>query len=128
MNTAIFGIPYSLELALALSTLLKCKKCGKCCQEVPKIFIDDSDIVRIARHLNKTFKSVKKLMGVKHNMMKTPCVFFRDNACSIQPVKPIACKIYPMFQYPDGRLAMNLECQACIELHNLLSREKLCQQ
>ena len=128
MKTAIFGISYSLELAMALSTLVKCKQCGKCCQEVPEIFIDDSDITRIARYLNKSFKSVKKMMGVKNNKMKTPCVFFKDNSCSIQEVKPIACKIFPLFQHPDRRLALTLYCNACIELHNLLSREKLCLQ
>jgi len=130
-NTAIFGIPFSLELALALSDLFKCQKCGRCCRKVPKVYVDDSDVERIADYLGSTPDNVRGMMHIKGEHMIMPCPFLVDKICSIYPVKPIACKIYPMFRFVDDvfytepRLAMSLRCQASIELHNLLSMEKL---
>jgi len=122
-KTAIFGIPFSLELVLKLSELIHCRQCGRCCKEVKKVFVAKEDVERIAEYINSTPEVVSDMMHIKSEHM--PCPFLKGKDCSIQPVKPIACKIYPMFRYPDGRLAISLGCQASIELHNLLSMEKL---
>lgn len=125
-QTAIFGIPFSLELALKLSELINCRHCGRCCKEIKRVFVAQEDVGRIAEYINSTPEVVRDMMHIDDKeIMHMPCPFY-ENGCSIQSVKPIACKLYPLFQYPDGRLAVNLECQAGIDMHNLLSREKIC--
>jgi len=123
-KTAIFGIPFSLELALKLSELINCRRCERCEREEKRVFIAQEDIDRIAEYINSTQEIVRKMMHIEGERMRMPCPFYK-NGCSIQSVKPITCRIFPMFQYPDGRLAVSLGCQAGIELHNLLSMEKL---
>jgi len=123
-NTAIFGIPFSLELALKLSELINCRQCNRCEKEVEKVFVAQEGIERIAEYINSTQEVVRGMMHIESEHMIMPCPFYKDG-CSIQPVKPIACKLYPLFRHPDGRLACNLECQAGIDMHNLLSKEKL---
>ena len=131
-KTAIFGIPFSLELVLKLSELINCRRCVKCCKEVREVYVADSDVERIAEYINSTQEVVRGMMHIDDKeLMHMPCPFFKDDKCSIYPVKPISCKIYPMFRFVDDvfytepKLAMSLRCQASIELHNLLSMEKL---
>jgi len=126
-TTAVFGIPFSLELALALSSLIKCRRCERCEREAKRVFVAQEDIERIAGYINSTPEVVRGMMHVEGEHMVMPCPFYK-NGCSIQPVKPITCRIFPLFQYPDGseRLAVSLECQAGIDMHNLLSMEKIC--
>ena len=123
-KTAIFGIPFSVELALALSSLIKCRQCERCEREEKRVFIAQEDIDRIAVYINSTPEVIRGMMHIKDERMVMPCPFYK-NGCSIQPVKPVTCKIFPMFQYPDGRLAVSLRCQAAVDLHNFLSMEKL---
>lgn len=123
-KTAVFKIPFSLELALALSSLINCRQCERCEREARKVFVVQEDVERIAGYINSTQEVVRGMMHIEGELMHMPCPFYK-NGCSIHPVKPIACKLYPLFQYPDGRLAVSLECQAGIDMHNLLSMEKL---
>jgi len=123
-KTVIFGIPFSLELALALSSLIKCRQCERCEKEEKRVYIHQTDIDRIAVYINSTPEVIRGMMHIKDERMVMPCPFYK-NGCSIQPVKPVTCRIFPMFQYPDGRLAISLKCQAAVDLHNLLSMEKL---
>jgi len=124
-RTAVFGIPFSLELTLALSSLINCRQCGKCEKEVKRVFVAQEDVDRIAKYINSTPEVVRGMMHIKGEHMIMPCPFLKGKNCSIQTVKPISCKIYPLFQYPGGRLAVNLECQAGVDMHNLLSMEKI---
>ena len=124
-TTAVFKIPFSVELALALSPLINCRQCGRC-EKQEKVFIAQTDIDRIATYINSTPEVVRGMMHIKGEHMIMPCPFY-ESGCTIQSVKPITCKIFPMFQY-EGRLAVSLECQAGIDMHNLLSVEKLCQR
>ena len=130
-GTAVFGIPFSLELALALSDLFKCQKCGRCCHRIKEVYVAESDVERIADYLGSTLDNVRAIMHIQNDLMHMPCPFLVDKTCSVQPVKPISCKIYPMFRFVDDvfytepRLGMSLRCPASIELHNLLSMEKL---
>ena len=132
IKIAIFGIPYSLELVLKLSELINCRQCGRCCREVERVFVAQEDVDRIAEYINSTPLAVRDMMHIDDKeLMHMPCPFLKERDCSIQPVKPIACKIYPMFRFVDDvyhtepRIGMSLRCQASIELHNLLSMEKL---
>ncbi len=125
VKTAIFNIPFDMEQALKLSELINCRQCERCEKEVEKVFVAEEDIQRIAKHLGYSRKRVRKAMHIKGELMQMPCPFYKDG-CTIQSVKPISCKLYPLFRHPNGRLACNLECQAGIDMHNLI-QEKLCQ-
>lgn len=134
-RAAIFKLPFSLELALALSSLLNCRHCGRCCREPKRTFVADEDIERISEFIDQSFLVVRRMMHIdSENLMHPPCPFYehdRDKKCGIEPVKPISCKIFPLFrvivkEQPDKpRIGCSLHCEAAIELHNLLSMEKL---
>jgi len=121
---AIFRIPFSLELALKLSELINCRQCGRCEKEAERVFIAQEDIERIAEYLNATQEVVRGMMHIEGEHMIMPCPFYKDN-CTVYPARPITCRIFPLFRHPNGRLACSLDCPAGIDMHNLLSREKL---
>jgi len=93
-NTAVFKIPFSLELALALSSLINCRRCERCEKEAKRVFVAPEDIDRIADYINSTPEVVKAMMHIEGEHMIMPCPFYK-NGCTIQPVKPISCKLYP---------------------------------
>jgi len=88
------------------------------------VFIAQEDIDKIAEYINSTPEIVRDMMHIEGEHMIMPCPFYK-NGCSIYDARPITCRIFPLFQYPDGRLAVSLECQAGIDMHNLLSMEKI---
>lgn len=124
-RVAIFKIPFSVELALELSELINCRQCGRCCK-TSKLFIAQEDIDRIAEYLNITSEVVRGMMYVEDEHMIMPCPFYK-NGCTIYEARPITCRIFPLFQHPNGRLAVSLDCPAGKEVHNLI-QEKICQQ
>lgn len=93
-----------------------CSRCGACCRKQKAVLLTLQDIFRISRHLGlKPGDFFRKYCtrsakfnsdGVKRFYLKADggCPFLRDNACSIQDVKPIACAMNP-FYYIESSLA-----------------------
>ena len=100
----------------------KCTGCGDCCRHVKEtVPVDSQDAFYLTKHLRDLgmdnycvdqfleqyaepalldecgfFVYFLKSVG-KDNA----CVFLKDNRCSVQEVKPLACKLYPFMVDPN---------------------------
>jgi Fe-S-cluster containining protein len=69
-----------------------CQKCGKCCREIG-FPIGWQSFREIARFLKIPMEEL--LVYIKLNELK-PCPFLKNDLCSIYPVRPGGCKLFPL--------------------------------
>ena len=82
-----------------------CKMCGECCYGEGGIFMEVEEQERIAEYLGlkledfltgyteKRHGRIYAKVGVNNF-----CIFFKkENGCSIHPVKPARCELWPFF-------------------------------
>jgi len=78
--------------------------CTNCCRQQGFVYVTPQDLSRIARFLKMTeaeferryvyrTKSLLRLRVPRHSQ----CHFLRENGCSIHPVKPAQCRIFPFW-------------------------------
>jgi len=81
-----------------------CQRCGKCCRILSKVVFDPierklymEDIDEISKYVNidEVIEKISRYVNAKHPV-KLPCPFFRDNECSIHPIRPRSCRIFPL--------------------------------
>lgn len=98
------------EIGLDDTFQFGCRQCGNCCRDRGDILITGPDIFRIARHFNvRLSDAIRKYcemdigadsklpilkLGVKSH--GDVCVFLRYGKCSIQPIKPGVCAVFPL--------------------------------
>ncbi len=101
----------------------RCKMCGSCCRKLLNLEITAYDIanwweqgnIDIIAHLVAVQDDVAKSYGVPF-IFTFPrrgdgsCIYLRGNLCSIHPVKPLACRIYPFGLGPSYELIIQEEC------------------
>jgi Fe-S-cluster containining protein len=78
--------------------------CTNCCQQKGFVYLTEADLLRIAkfvgmrvadferRYVYRT-KNQLRLRSPRH----TQCHFLREGGCSIHPVKPTQCRIFPFW-------------------------------
>ncbi len=76
-----------------------CTLCANCCKKLIPGF-NDEDINRISTHLQITRKEflkkyLKKNSEKEYEMKQAPCLFLKDNKCSIYEIRPEVCRKYP---------------------------------
>jgi Fe-S-cluster containining protein len=84
-----------------------CAMCGRCCSQ-RLILLNTEDVFRLADHFKMTVPVFMEKYGVVFattEASKKPrlylkvagekCPFFADNKCSIHPVKPLICRLFP---------------------------------
>lgn len=94
-----------------------CKLCdARCCKELT-ITVTIFDVIRISKATGKKpeefceiiypsllFYDTRDLIGYYENdiyyegllaLKSHPCIFLKKNLCSIYPVRPLACRLYP---------------------------------
>jgi Fe-S-cluster containining protein len=83
----------------------ECIKCGKCCKWSGFVFLETSDINRMADELNdgnapEFLDEYTKKKGQEIVLKDKPgskeCCFLENNKCSIYTFKPKQCKDYPL--------------------------------
>ena len=70
-----------------------CKDCGKCCGEGFWFPVSNTEIEKIKNAGHTDF--------YEGNMLKTiddHCIFLKEGKCSIQDIKPVTCKVYPVMK------------------------------
>jgi Fe-S-cluster containining protein len=78
-----------------------CDRCGECCRRNTPIALTRSDVERISRYLHMPYKKFKQRFRIvpignsKFHMPASPCPFLERNLCSIYPVRPQVCRLYP---------------------------------
>lgn len=80
----------SLRETSAAQGLAHCNQCGKCCEN-SGCTLAAGDAERIAKHLGITLREFYRRHTAFADdavVMLTPCNFYVNKLCSIQPVKP----------------------------------------
>jgi hypothetical protein len=78
--------------------------CTKCCEQKGFVYLTERDIERAAEFLSmpgKKFENRFIYRTKNTRRLRTPrngqCIFLRDGGCSIHPVKPTQCRIFPFW-------------------------------
>ena len=86
-----------------------CQQCGRCCKILSKVVLDPvekklymENIDAISEHVNldELIEELSKNVEAKHPV-KLPCPFLKDNRCSIHPIRPKSCRIFPLGEELD---------------------------
>ena len=84
----------------------ECNKCGLCCGDTKQknrhILLLEVEAKKIASHTSRLIHDfsveIKDMPPYVYEMKKTSegkCVYFKDNQCSIYPLRPLICMFYP---------------------------------
>lgn len=93
-----------------------CNRCGECCHQ-ETLILTGYDVFNIAKYLNITTEGVLKeycfgyigddskipIISLKQRTGDNSCPFLRKSICTINSVKPLTCKIYPIGRFYDSR-------------------------
>jgi Fe-S-cluster containining protein len=78
--------------------------CTKCCEQKGFVYFTERDIERTAEFLSmpkEKFESRFIYRTRNTRRLRTPqhgqCIFLGDGGCSIHPVKPAQCRIFPFW-------------------------------
>jgi Fe-S-cluster containining protein len=78
--------------------------CTNCCRQKGFVYLTEADLVRIARFVGMKPAEFERVYvyRTKHLLRlrmprHTQCHFLREGGCSIHPVKPTQCRIFPFW-------------------------------
>jgi hypothetical protein len=78
--------------------------CSACCEAEGEVFLSQQDLERISAHLGMTpddFEARYAFRTKRSLRLRKPpdrqCMFHRENRCSIHPVKPVQCRVFPFW-------------------------------
>lgn len=109
------------NLSMVRSKDLKCNGCGTCCSVFSNVDVHITDIFRISEFLGITpedfFNGYCKVAGEGDDSrfvldVDGGCKFRSGDKCSIYPVRPDMCSLYP-FDFPSFSLSESLKRDMC---------------
>jgi Fe-S-cluster containining protein len=109
----------------------KCANCGGCEHlDSMVVDLDDVKLLATAAHMDSLDFSKKYCIYIDKLYMKFPCMFYKDNKCSIHDKpRPKVCKLYPLNTTlcTDGlyRIGVKSDCKAGVEYLKKFEEEKL---
>ncbi len=78
--------------------------CTKCCEQKGFVYLSEADLKRIAKFLGLPEAEFERryVYRTRHLLRlrmprHTQCHFLREDGCSIHPVKPVQCRIFPFW-------------------------------
>jgi Fe-S-cluster containining protein len=78
--------------------------CVNCCTQKGFVYLTESDLKRIAKHLEMPAAEFERryvYRTTRQLRLRVPrqvqCHFLQDGGCSIHPVKPVQCRIFPFW-------------------------------
>ena len=84
--------------------IFKCRRCGDCCKGYGGTFVSAKEIQAIADYLNinsqRIIANYCQMSGKKRILAQDKngyCIFW-DEKCTIHPVKPRMCKLWPFIE------------------------------
>jgi Fe-S-cluster containining protein len=95
--------------------------CTKCCEVHGFVYITENDLRRMAQYVGFTAKAFEKKYVVRFKTLlrlrkprKGQCHFLKDGGCSVHPVKPVQCRLYPFWpELVEVRAHWDTERIAC---------------
>jgi hypothetical protein len=127
-QSACLGMPLSDESVDMFFKNFQCRRCGKCCKGplLDGIAIMPSEVRRISRHLGISETAfMNKYVGARrshlYGLLAYPCLFMKgETSCSIYPIRPMACRVFPMdfatFKGYGNELGVQAFCPAALDL------------
>lgn len=96
--------------------------CAKCCEVSGYVYLSEADVTRIAAYLELSqadFES-RHVYRTRHSRrLRKPgrgkqCGFLKDKRCSIHPVKPVQCRLFPFWpELVESRAEWNSAGEWC---------------
>jgi len=78
--------------------------CTNCCEQKGYVYLTESDLARIAKFLKMSAAEFERrfVYRTRHLLRlriprESQCHFLREGGCSIHPVKPTQCRIFPFW-------------------------------
>jgi Fe-S-cluster containining protein len=95
--------------------------CTRCCEVTGYVYLSEQDLRRAAAFLGMTVAAfeARYVLRYRHVLRlrkprKGQCHFLRDGGCSIHPVKPTQCRLYPFWpELVENRAAWAREKRQC---------------
>lgn len=92
-----------------------CQACGHCCQN-KDIQLNPYEVVRLAdflglstgRFLDKFIRPGSPFLFFSGN--NDTCPFLTEQGCSVHPVRPLVCRLYPLGKYLSGDRQEHFKC------------------
>jgi uncharacterized protein len=118
----------------AVSKQVECQECGNCCK-VFRPMLQTEDVDRLARCLriprSDFIDEYLVEYGDQHCFKLTPCPFLVNNACTVYPERPDACRAYPSLEKKGFVLNSGLafsSCSVCPLVYNVyeLVKRQIC--
>lgn len=102
LDQLVFSIADKVELNT------QCTLCGQCCREL-RPTLSDTDKHRLAQGLGVPVEQLRRQFleythedGESQWQIKSiPCMFFKDNKCTVYAFRPQDCRDYPYLHEPD---------------------------
>lgn len=114
--------PNPLPPFLQAGVRFTCVNCGACCTGAPgRVRITEHELGEIARFLGENPEELRRRATRSENggpglreRENGDCVFFENERCSVHPVKPRQCRLYPFwFRNVRGEEAWKRTQAAC---------------
>jgi uncharacterized protein len=95
--------------------------CSACCEMEGQVYLSQQDLIRIAAYIDLTpaeFEAqhvyrTKNLLRLR-KPPERQCIFHVDNRCSIHPVKPTQCRVFPYWpEIIESQDSWNATAQTC---------------
>ena len=112
----------SLPKSLKNGVRFRCTDCGACCTGAPgRVRISEEELEAVSEFRNESLSALRNRVTYEQQgtlLLKErdngDCVFFEDGRCSIHPVKPTQCRLYPFwFQNVRSEEAWRKTCAEC---------------
>lgn len=112
------------NVVLEVSKRIDCTTCARCCKTLVPGFSDE-DIDRIAKHLSLSRKEfiqyyLRKRDKKEYEMRQVPCLFLKDNKCSLYDVRPTVCKSYPKLSTKSNSYEVVSNTRICPIVFNVI--------
>lgn len=100
----------------------ECQKgCTRCCNVKGFVYLSETDVERAAAYLSLTPEEFESKYIVRYrNVIRlrkplaSQCHFLTESGCSIHPVKPTQCRLYPFWpELVEDRNAWNATGELC---------------
>ena len=78
--------------------------CTKCCEVSGYVYLTENDLIRMAKHVGMTPRAFERryVYRTAHlRRLRKPrggqCHFLTKEGCSVHPVKPVQCRLFPFW-------------------------------
>ena len=95
--------------------------CTKCCEVRGFVYLTENDLSRAASYLHMSCEDFETKYVIRYptllrlrKPLNSQCYFLTETGCSIHPVKPVQCRVYPFWpELVEERTAWEAEAKSC---------------